>query len=323
MASFKDVVEGPKHTQESLLSDLGISSIEELPPSLQGQFNDIIGTRSKNRFSTLKKAAAVSIPQFKASQQATAAAEQNLAQQKSELAQQKSDFTAQQQATQEAFSPFKQGGQAAFQEQQALLGLLGADAQAAAQARVTESPEIARDRERAEKLTASNAAATGRRGSGSLIEDVATIGGQARGASLSNKFNQLAGLSGIGFGATGAGLGENVFLQGQRGAQIGRQANRLSQQNLQNLGLNQGLLDSQTAGLSQQLAAQGRQQRAASGGPFGSSFLNDALGATQAISPFFGGPAAIGTAAFNLFGQQPQSQFGNAEFNQFQQEGLF
>ena len=322
MASFKDKAFGEKHTEESLLADLGISSIEELPPSLRNNFNDIIGTRSKDRLSTLKKTAAVSIPQFKASQDAIAAETLENERQQAVEAEQKQAFSAQQGATREAFSPFAQGGKAAFQEQQALLGLLGIDRQMDAQSRVTESPEIARDRERAEKLTAANAAATGRRGSGSLIEDVATIGGQARGASLNNRFNQLGGLSGIGLGATGAGLGENVFLQGQNANQFSQLGFQQGHQNQQNLGLGQGLLDSQAAGLSQQLAAQLRQQKAASKGPFGSSFLNDALGVAQVAAPFLGGPAAMGTAAFNLF--KPESQaFGDDEFNQFQEEGLF
>jgi len=119
--------------------------------------------------------------------------------------------------------PYMQAGQSALTQQQALLGLSGADAQEQAMGQFQESPGQKFLRERQERTLLRNASATGGLGGGNvrtaLQEQAAGIAGQQFG----DYQNRLAGLSGQGqtavnaqgvLGANKAGQISNLYTQG-------------------------------------------------------------------------------------------------------------
>jgi hypothetical protein len=105
-----------------------------------------------------------------------------------------------------ALDPFRTAGVSATQEQQALLGLSGKDAQAEAMARFTESPGQQFLRERQEKALLRNAAAIGGLGGGnvrSALQEEAF--GRAQ-TDLQNRLNQLSALGATGLTAAQGGI---------------------------------------------------------------------------------------------------------------------
>lgn len=120
-------------------------------------------------------------------------------------------FTEQGQA---GFQPFLTGGTGAFEQQQALLGLLGPERGAEAIASFQESPGQQFLRERGQRALTRNAGAIGGLGGGNVRSALVQQGVGFAQQDFGNFFNRLAGLSGQGLQAAG-GLG-------QLGAQAGR-----------------------------------------------------------------------------------------------------
>jgi len=120
-------------------------------------------------------------------------------------------FTEQGQA---GFQPFLTGGTGAFEQQQALLGLLGPERGAEALASFQESPGQQFLRERGQRALTRNAGAIGGLGGGNVRSALVEQGTGFAQQNFGNFFNRLAGLSGQGLQAAG-GLG-------QLGAQAGQ-----------------------------------------------------------------------------------------------------
>lgn len=122
-------------------------------------------------------------------------------------------FTQQGQA---GFQPFLTGGQGAFEQQQALLGLLGQERGAEALASFQESPGQQFLRERGQRALTRNAGAIGGLGGGNVRSALVEQGTGFAQQDFGNFFNRLAGLSGQGLQAAG-GLGQ---LGAQAGSSI-------------------------------------------------------------------------------------------------------
>ena len=122
-------------------------------------------------------------------------------------------FTEQGQA---GFQPFLTGGQGAFEQQQALLGLFGSERGAEAIASFQESPGQKFLRERGQRALTRNAGAIGGLGGGNVRSALVQQGVGFAQQDVGNFFNRLAGLSGQGLqAASGRGL-----LGGQAGSSI-------------------------------------------------------------------------------------------------------
>ena len=127
--------------------------------------------------------------------------------------------------TQQNLQPFQEAGVSALQQQQALLGLSGADAQQQAYSQFTESPGQRFLRERQEKALLRNASAIGGLGGGNvrtaLQEQAAGIAQQ----DFQNQFGRLGQLAGQGqsavtnIGQFGAQTAGNIANLGQTAAE--------------------------------------------------------------------------------------------------------
>lgn len=109
-------------------------------------------------------------------------------------------------------SPYTQGGSGAFDYASALSGALGADAQQAAFSRYTESPEVAYQREQAEKAILRNASATGGLGGGNVLQALQRNAIGLAQQDYGNSFNRLMGLGEMGQGSSNllAGIQANA-----------------------------------------------------------------------------------------------------------------
>lgn len=167
--------------------------------------------------------AGLALGAFGASQQADAAKSAASAQSKASLAgiaEERRQFDI----TQEQFAPYREAGGLALQSQQALLGLLGPEAQQQAFQQYTESPGQAFLRQRGEQALLRNASATGGLGGGNILSALQQQGIGFAQQDLQNQLARLSGLSEAGRGAVGsqAALGaqsaSNVAsLMGQAG----------------------------------------------------------------------------------------------------------
>lgn len=135
-------------------------------------------------------------------------------------------------------SPFREAGEGALTQQQALLGLSGVEAQQTAFDQFAESPAQAFLRKRGQKALLANASATGGLGGGNvqkaLVEHGIGVAAQQEG----EQFNRLAGLSGTGqsTAVTQAQLGQQFagnVGQLQQGAAQSRASGLLAQQALE------------------------------------------------------------------------------------------
>lgn len=160
------------------------------------------------------------------------------------------------------FQQFLGAGQQANQQQAALSGALGPEAQREAFAAFSESPEQAFLREQGQRSVLAGAAATGGLGGGEVQRELTRFGTGLAAQDISNRFNRLGEVAGLGFGAA-QGIGQ---LRGQQAglesgviADLGRaQAGFASQANIAGAQLQSA------AGLQQQsLGAQRAQQQAA------------------------------------------------------------
>jgi len=120
--------------------------------------------------------------------------------------------------TQEQAAPFREAGLGALKEQQAMLGLLGPEAQREVMASLEESPAQQFIRNRAQRALLRNQAAIGGLGGGNIrtaLQQQATGFAQQ---DIQNQFNRLGTLTGGGQAAT-----TNVAQLGQQAAgQIGQ-----------------------------------------------------------------------------------------------------
>lgn len=194
-------------------------------------------------------------------------------------------------ASQAQLDPFRTGGQAAFQQQQALLGLGGPEAQAAARQQLFGSQEFLGAQDEGTRRLERQLSATGQLGSGARLSELTRLNANLRNQFLGQRLGQLGQLSGLGFGAAQQGAGQQFqgglsqadlgFRGGLAGAETGLQG---SGQQLQfQLGL-MGAEQANEALRAQQRAAEGQQR----------SQLGSLVGA--GIGTAFGGPigGAIG-----------------------------
>ena len=123
--------------------------------------------------------------------------------------------------TEESLAPFREAGIAGLKEQQALLGLSGADAERDALSRFTESPGQAFRRERAQKNLVRNSSAIGGLGGGNVRKALVEQGAGFAAQDFDTRFNRLGNQSSQGQQAT-----TNI-------AQFGADASRSAQQGIQ------------------------------------------------------------------------------------------
>lgn len=181
---------------------------------------------------------------------------------------------AQFEETQQQLAPYREAGTTALTAQQALLGLAGPEAQAAAIQQFTESPGQAFLRQRGEQALLRNAAATGGLGGGNILSALQQQGIGFAQTDLQNQLQRLRGLSEAGRGA--------AVSTGQFGAQTASNVGNLLTSGAQ----------AQAAGvLGQQQAQQqllGQVGGAITGGLAGGGYFG------QTAQQAYGGSANIG-----------------------------
>lgn len=136
-----------------------------------------------------------------------------------------------------ALDPFRTTGLSAQQQQGALSGALGPEAQRQAFAAFQESPEQAFIREQGQRTILANAAATGGVQSGNVQRELARFGTGLAAQDIQNRFSRLGALSGQGLtaaGGIGQLRGQQAGLTGQLG-QAGAGLFQTSGQNIANL----------------------------------------------------------------------------------------
>lgn len=109
--------------------------------------------------------------------------------------------------TQALAEPYAAAGEAALQQQQALAGLLGPDAQAAAIAQLESSPQFQSMLAQGERAILQNAAATGGLRGGNVQAMLAQFRPQLLSSIIEQQYGRLAGLAGTGLSAAGAQMG--------------------------------------------------------------------------------------------------------------------
>lgn len=127
--------------------------------------------------------------------------------------------------TKESLDPFIQGSAGAFQEQQALSGALGPEAEAAAQQRLTSGAGFQFLQQQGEGDINRSAAVGGNLGSGTRLKALSQFRSNLLSQQRGDRLNQLGGVSRQGLGAAQA-------LGGFGSQQAGQQANLLGQQGL-------------------------------------------------------------------------------------------
>ena len=106
----------------------------------------------------------------------------------------------------ELLSPYTNAGESAIGQQQALLGLSGADAQQAAINALQQSPQFTSLIQQGENALLQNAAATGGLRGGNTQNALATLRPQMLSALIESQYSKLGGLTSIGQNAA-AGVG--------------------------------------------------------------------------------------------------------------------
>ena len=131
-------------------------------------------------------------------------------------------LTAEQLATTEAeFAPFTgEGGGLAFEQQQAISGALGPEAQAAAFEAFQEDPGTQFLREQGLRLIESGAGAVGGLGGGDRLRELTKFSQGLALQDLSNRFGQLGTVAGTGLTAVGNVANLRAGLGAQQGASI-------------------------------------------------------------------------------------------------------
>jgi hypothetical protein len=116
--------------------------------------------------------------------------------------------------TQAMAEPYAEAGEAALQQQQALAGLLGPEAQQAAIAQLEASPQFQAAVAQGERAILQNASATGGLRGGNVQAMLAQFRPQLLSSIIDQQYARLAGLTGTGLTAVGAQMG----LGGEIGA---------------------------------------------------------------------------------------------------------
>lgn len=173
-------------------------------------------------------------------------------------------------ATQQMLQPQVEAGDLARQQQLAMLGLSGPEAQQAAMASLQESPAQQFLRERGEKALLRNQAAIGGLGGGNVRSALQQQGIGFAQQDIENQFSRLGGLSGAG--------GQAAGRIGQLGGQAAGQA----------AGAIQDRGAAQASGIlgAQQAQAAGTQQALQLGGAALGGFLGGPAGASAGASLF-------------------------------------
>lgn len=210
-----------------------------------------------------------------------------------------------------AFSP---AGLSAQQQQAALSGALGADAQRQAFNQFVESPEQAFLREQGQESIINQAAAIGGLGGGNVQKELARFGTGLASQDLQNRFNRLGSLSQQGLQAAGqqgqflSQAGQQMGNLAAQNAQLQNQANLSSAANALQAAGQQASLFGQGAGLTGQLAGQGagfQQQSGLTGSGLISGIGQQvSQGRLQAGRDIAGQTAATTSALANLANQQ-------------------
>lgn len=109
--------------------------------------------------------------------------------------------------TQAMAEPYAAAGEAALEQQQALAGLLGPEAQAQAIAQLESSPQFQAALAQGERAIMQNAAATGGLRGGNVQAMLAQFRPQLLSSIIEQQYGRLAGMAGTGLSATGAQMG--------------------------------------------------------------------------------------------------------------------
>jgi hypothetical protein len=169
------------------------------------------------------------------------------------------------------FQPFQQAGQQAFQQQQALAGLLGPDAQRQAIAGIEQSPGFQANVQQGEEALLSRASATGGLRGGNIQAALAQFRPQLLQQEIDKQYGRLGGFSSTGLGVSEAlyrgGQASAVNQASQAGAVGANVANLLGQQGAAMAGGELG--QARAYGNLLNLPAQFAGMRAGGGGGFG------------------------------------------------------
>ena len=132
------------------------------------------------------------------------------------------------------FQPFQQAGQQAFQQQQALAGLLGPEAQRQAIAGIEQSPGFQANVQQGEEALLQRASATGGLRGGNIQAALAQFRPQLLQQEIDKQYGRLGGFAGTGLGVSEAlyrgGQASAVNQASQAGALGSNVANLLGQQ---------------------------------------------------------------------------------------------
>lgn len=133
--------------------------------------------------------------------------------------------------------PWTEAGQAALQQQQALAGLLGPEAQAAAIAQLEASPQFQAALAQGERAILQNAAATGGLRGGNVQAMLAQFRPQLLSSVIEQQYARLGGLSGAGLSAAGGqmGLGAEIAAAQAGGALSAAQLDYMQAQRQQQM----------------------------------------------------------------------------------------
>lgn len=192
------------------------------------------------------------------------------------------------------FQPFQQAGQQAFQQQQALAGLLGQDAQRQAIAGIEGSAGFQANVRQGEEALLQRASATGGLRGGNIQAALAQFRPQMLQQEIDKQYGRLGGFAATGLGATEAlyrgGQASAVNQASQAGALGSNVANLLGQQGAAMAGgeLGQARALGQILNIPSQIAG----MRAGGGGGFGG--LQAAFSQTPVGSAGFGSGLAYG-----------------------------
>jgi len=135
----------------------------------------------------------------------------------------------------ERFAPYITGGERAYEQQAALAGLSGPEAQRAALEGISAGPGFQEAVRQGERAILANASATGRLGGGQMAAVLAQFRPQMLQQAIEQQYGRLGGLAGAGLGLT-----SQLASGGQAAATGAAQAGQASATNIGNLLAQQG-----------------------------------------------------------------------------------
>lgn len=229
-----------------------------------------LGSPTGQAVSQLGGAALQGATAQRAAEQQAAVAQAGIDEQRRQFEAMRSGLAPFQQAGTQAlggFAPFQQAGQQAFQQQQALAGLQGQQAQQQAIGTLEASPLYQSLARQGEEAILQRASATGGLRGGNVQAALAQFRPAMLQQLIDQQYSRLGGLAGTGLGVTErlATMGQSAAgLQGQSGINVGSNIGNLLAQQGQaqaggTLGISQGI--GQALNIPQQMAAQERAGR--------------------------------------------------------------